>query len=140
MSYVLINGKRHYKDDRTGEVIIDNISQDAADRRSQQMSIPPPLPQPPLIPSVSTQAQLTHRTGPLAQLIALLHRMLLTATISVAVSSLLLIGVYFLKEPVTFRVRFHYELRNTGTIAARVEQVCERWPGLSETERGYRND
>ena len=38
MSYVLINGKRYYKDDRTGETTRDNVSQAVADRRAQQMA------------------------------------------------------------------------------------------------------
>lgn len=33
MSYVLINGKRYYKDDRTGRTTLDNVSQAEADRR-----------------------------------------------------------------------------------------------------------
>ncbi|MCD8148309.1 MAG: YARHG domain-containing protein [Clostridiales bacterium] len=35
MSYVLINGKRYYKDDRTGRTMLDNVSQEEADRRAQ---------------------------------------------------------------------------------------------------------
>jgi len=35
MSYVLINGKRYYKDDRTGRITLDNVSQAEADRRAQ---------------------------------------------------------------------------------------------------------
>ena len=38
MSYVLINGKRYYKDDRTGETTRDNVSQAVADRRAQKLS------------------------------------------------------------------------------------------------------
>lgn len=34
MSYVLINGKRYYKDDRTGRIVLDNVSQAEADRRA----------------------------------------------------------------------------------------------------------
>ena len=36
MSYVLINGKRYYKDDRTGRTTLDNVSQAEADRRAQR--------------------------------------------------------------------------------------------------------
>lgn len=36
MSYVLINGKRYYKDDRTGRTTLDNVSQVEADRRAQR--------------------------------------------------------------------------------------------------------
>ncbi len=36
MSYVLINGKRYYKDDRTGRTTLDNVSQTEADRRAQR--------------------------------------------------------------------------------------------------------
>ena len=36
MSYVLINGKRYYKDDRTGRATVDNVSQAEADRRAQR--------------------------------------------------------------------------------------------------------
>lgn len=36
MSYVLINGKRYYKDDRTGRTTLDNVSQAEADRRTQR--------------------------------------------------------------------------------------------------------
>ena len=36
MSYVLIDGKRYYKDDRTGRVTLDNVSQAEADRRAQK--------------------------------------------------------------------------------------------------------
>ena len=36
MSYVLINGKRYYKDDRTGRVTLDNVSQAEADRRERR--------------------------------------------------------------------------------------------------------
>lgn len=36
MSYVLINGKRYYKDDRTGRTTLDNVSQAEADRRVQR--------------------------------------------------------------------------------------------------------
>lgn len=36
MSYVLIDGKRYYKDDRTGRVTLDNVSQAEADRRAQR--------------------------------------------------------------------------------------------------------
>lgn len=36
MSYVLINGKRYYKDDRTGRTTLDNVSQAEADRRAQK--------------------------------------------------------------------------------------------------------
>ena len=36
MSYVLINGKRYYKDDRTGRATLDNVSQAEADRRAQR--------------------------------------------------------------------------------------------------------
>lgn len=36
MSYVLINGKRYYKDDRTGKITLDNVSQVEADRRAQR--------------------------------------------------------------------------------------------------------
>ncbi len=35
MSYVLIGGKRYYKDDRTGKVSLDNVSQAEAERRAQ---------------------------------------------------------------------------------------------------------
>ena len=37
MSYVLINGKRYYKDDRTGETTRDNVSQAVA-QKTQQMA------------------------------------------------------------------------------------------------------
>ena len=36
MSYVLINGKRYYKDDRTGRTTLDNVSQAEADHRAQR--------------------------------------------------------------------------------------------------------
>lgn len=36
MSYVLINGKRYYRDDRTGRTTLDNVSQAEADRRAQR--------------------------------------------------------------------------------------------------------
>lgn len=36
MSYVLINGKRYSKDDRTGRTTLDNVSQAEADRRAQR--------------------------------------------------------------------------------------------------------
>lgn len=36
MSYLLIDGKRYYKDDRTGKVTLDNVSQAEADRRAQR--------------------------------------------------------------------------------------------------------
>ena len=36
MSYVLINGKRYYKDDRTGKTMLDNVSQAEADQRAQR--------------------------------------------------------------------------------------------------------
>lgn len=36
MSYVLINGKRYYKDDRTGRTTLDNVSQAEADRRAKR--------------------------------------------------------------------------------------------------------
>lgn len=36
MSYVLINGKRYYKDDRTGRTTLDNVSQAEADCRTQR--------------------------------------------------------------------------------------------------------
>lgn len=36
MSYVLINGKRYYKDDRTGRTTLDNVAQAEADRRTQR--------------------------------------------------------------------------------------------------------
>ena len=36
MSYVLIDGKRYYKDDRTGRTTLDNVSQAEADRRTQR--------------------------------------------------------------------------------------------------------
>ncbi len=36
MSYVLIDGKRYYKDDRTGRTTLDNVSQAEADRRIQR--------------------------------------------------------------------------------------------------------
>lgn len=36
MSYVLIDGKRYYKDDRTERVTLDNVSQAEADRRAQR--------------------------------------------------------------------------------------------------------
>lgn len=36
MSYVFINGKRHYKDDRTGRITVDNVPQAEAERRSQR--------------------------------------------------------------------------------------------------------
>lgn len=36
MSYVLIDGKRYYKDDRTGRTTLDNVSQAEADRRAQK--------------------------------------------------------------------------------------------------------
>lgn len=36
MSYILQNGRRCYKDDRTGRVTVDNVSQAEADRRERQ--------------------------------------------------------------------------------------------------------
>lgn len=36
MSYVLISGKRYYKDDRTGRTTLDNVSQAEANRRAQR--------------------------------------------------------------------------------------------------------
>ena len=36
MSYVLINGKRYYKDDRTGRTTLDNVSPAEANRRAQR--------------------------------------------------------------------------------------------------------
>ena len=36
MSYVLIDGKRYYKDDRTGRTTLDNVPQAEADRRTQR--------------------------------------------------------------------------------------------------------
>ena len=36
MSYLLINGKRYYRDDRTGRTTLDNVSQAEADRRAQR--------------------------------------------------------------------------------------------------------
>lgn len=36
MSYVLINGKRYFKDDRTGRTTLDNVSQAEAERRAQR--------------------------------------------------------------------------------------------------------
>lgn len=41
MSYCLINGTRYYKDDRTGRVSVDNVSQEEADRRARQKSAGP---------------------------------------------------------------------------------------------------
>ena len=35
MGYYLINGKRYYKDDRTGRVTVDNVSQEEAERRER---------------------------------------------------------------------------------------------------------
>ena len=40
MSYVLINGKRYYKDDRTGETTRDNVSQAVADHNADNNSFP----------------------------------------------------------------------------------------------------
>lgn len=36
MSYVLQNGRRCYRDDRTGRVVVDNVSQAEADKREQR--------------------------------------------------------------------------------------------------------
>ena len=36
MSYILINGKRYYKDDRTGKTMLDNVSQAEADQRARR--------------------------------------------------------------------------------------------------------
>ena len=33
MGYCLINGKRYYRDDQTGRLTVDNVSQQEADRR-----------------------------------------------------------------------------------------------------------
>lgn len=40
MSYVLIDGKRYYKDDRTGKVTLDNVSEAEAERRAQRKITP----------------------------------------------------------------------------------------------------
>ena len=37
MSYILINGKRYYKDDRTGKTMLDNVSQAEADQRAREI-------------------------------------------------------------------------------------------------------
>lgn len=49
MSYVLINGKRYYKDDRTGRTTMDNVSQAEADQRAQrtQSAVRPSVTNPP---------------------------------------------------------------------------------------------
>ena len=36
MSYVLIKGKRYYRDDSTEKMVLDNVSQAVADQRERQ--------------------------------------------------------------------------------------------------------
>lgn len=141
MSYVLINGKRYYKDDRTGQITIDNVSQETAEHRAQRSRsvVTPPLQQARRSP-VAMRAQAHQRPGPLTQLVSLLNRMVRTATIAVAAGSMLLIGSYCIKGPVQFRTPCHYELRDTGDIASRLAQAGDRLTELFEAERGNGND
>ena len=135
MSYLLVNGKRGYRDDITGEVIIDNVSQSVADRRAQQWSPPPPPRS-----SVSRRPHPSRRSRPVYQLISLLRRITRSAAIAVTIGSLLLIGAYFLKEPVQFQSSIHYALRDTSAAVGRTAQVAARLTALLETERGNTND
>ena len=141
MSYVLINGKRYYKDDRSGQITLDNVSQETAEYRAQRSR--PVVTQPPQLQrssSVATRTQAHQHPGPLSQLVSLLSRMVRAATIVVAAGSILLIGSYCIKEPLQFQASFHYELRDIGELTVRLTQAGDRLTELFEAERGNGND
>ena len=140
MSYVLIDGKRHHKNDQTGEVSIDNVSQETADRRSLQRSTPPHPSQPPPTHPAAARTKRSRRSGPVSRFVGLLHRILRTTTVLVLVGSILLTGMYCLKEPVQFHADFRCELRDMENTFERAAQVYERLTLLLEAERGNRND
>lgn len=129
MSYILINGKRHYKDDATGEVSIDNVSQSVADQRALYNYNRP---------VVRTMKNNTDTV--LNKLIDLFNRMIHVITLFFIVGSLLLTTAYYIREQPQFRnplrmPEVYIQLHSTSELEQRIIQVGERFNELISSER-----
>ena len=139
MSYILKDLKRYHKDDCTGQITLDNVSQEAAELRAQKRrSVNTPPPQQLRKVPVNVRTQSPQHSEPLRHLVGLLHSMVRLGIVAVVAFCVLLIGAYCVKEPIDYQASFHYELRNTGNVSARIAQVGDR---LAEVfEGGRRNE
>lgn len=135
MEYFLKDGKRCYLDEKTGRVVVDNTSQEAADLRDLQYRggytpAPPPPSQGTYRPVSSPRAD-----GTAQRLCGLIGGFVRSLTVAVTIGAILLIGAYCVKEPIRFEGSYHCEFRDTEGIAMKLEAVGERLMELFETER-----
>lgn len=129
MSYILINGKRYYKDDITGEVSIDNVSQSVADQRALYNYNRP------VVKTMENNSNTVQN-----RLIDLFNRMIHAITILFIVGSLLLTIVYYIHEQPQFRNPLHMperciQLRSTSELEQRIMLVGDRFNELISGER-----
>lgn len=128
MSYVLIDGKRCYRNDVTGEVVIDNVSQETAERRATQsmrrctnrkMGSP----------------NIVQNGGTLNKLSGQFSRMLRATRCFLLVASVVLIISFCMHENVGVRNPINYvniqkgihlQIRITEESVHRIKQVGER--------------
>lgn len=134
MSYVLINGKRHYRDDRTGKTILDNVPQTVADLREVQKNTKV------LIRQSATQK--TH--NPLKNFITLFNRTLVASQKFCVTGLLILVIATFIHDKPQIRNPFHLpiihdeislDLRGIDGIDRQIQKVGDRIINLHSGER-----
>lgn len=129
MSYILINGKRYYKDDITGEVLIDNVSQSVADQRALYNYNRP------VVRTMENNSNTVQN-----RLIDLFNRMIHEITIFFIVGSLLLTTAYYVHEQPQFRnplrmPEIYIQLRSTSELEQQIMLVGDRFNELISGER-----
>lgn len=139
MSYVLIRGKRYYRDDSTGKMVLDNVSQAVAEQRERQN-------QDTHLTQRSIQSlrdsQRNHQSvnssevsvisNSVLNLAELFRGMVRTTRISVIVGSVILFLAYCVHDQAQIQNPFHlpeihtaihFQMRDANDMRGRMEQV-----------------
>lgn len=134
MSYILIDGKRHYRDDRTGETILDNVPQTVADLRELRKNT-----------KVLIRQSVTQKThNPLKNFITLFNRTLVASRKFCVTGLLILVIATFIHDKPQIRNRFqlpiiHDEislnLRGIDGIDRQIQKVEDHIINLHSGER-----
>lgn len=128
MSYVLIDGKRCYRDDVTGEVIIDNVSEETAEQRTMQSTKR-------CINRNMVLPDIVQNEGIINSLLTLFTRMLHATRYFLLVISVVLIVAFCVHENpdvrnpidyVNIQKGIHLQIRSTEESVHRIEQIGER--------------
>lgn len=138
MSYILINGKRHYRDDETGEVSVDNVSQAAADQRELRNHHP-------VTRIVAGNFGTVAVNNPIRQLIEFINRSIRVIRMFLLAGLLVLITAYFIHDQPQVRNPFQIpsvcsevriQLRNTDDVEQQLQRVGEHINSIFTDERG----